>query len=271
VRFLASFKYPEWSFVLLAFLGYFQLASCKKDAVTPAPAGKELKVWLHRVNTISKATYFQFLYSGLELDVYYDTAQRTFLVKHDENDTTHLTFSVWLSSITNPGRLGYWLDFKNLSSGNKDSALAELLRIRKNFNLDKQTIVVESWDPSSLPGFDTLNFRISYYIPSFDPDTLTQYEENYFYDFINQRVVPNGIGTISGYYVEHPFMQKWFPAMNKLLWYLDSTNPMVKDSIIAETRKDPTVEVLLVAEDFSGDIKLVVTNNNKFRLPYLDH
>jgi hypothetical protein len=175
---------------------------------------------------------------------------KTFIVKHDATDTTTLTFSAWLSAITNPGRLGYWLDFKNLDADNKDLALPELLRIRKNFGLDKKVIVVESSNPSSLIKFNTLNFRTSYYIPTFDPSGITQEEELTYRDFIDENTSPYGIGTISGYYYQHGFMQKWFPKMNKLLWYLDSTDPAIKDSIIKETRKDITVEVLLVAEDY---------------------
>jgi len=224
--------------------------SCKKDTTSPVPVKRTLQVWLHRVNTISKAQYFQNSYAGFELDVHYDTSFKTFLVKHDATDTTTLTLSAWLSAITDPGRLGYWLDFKNLDADTKDLALPELLRIRKNFGLDKKVIVVESSSPSSLVKFDTLNFCTSYYIPTFDPSGITQEEELSYRDFIDENTSPYGIGTISGYYNQHGFIQKWFLQMNKLLWYLDSTDPAIKDSIIGETRKDNTVEVLLVAEDY---------------------
>jgi hypothetical protein len=224
--------------------------SCKKDSTSPVPVKRTLQVWLHRVNTISKAQHFQNSYTGFELDVHYDTVVKTFIVKHDATDTSTLTFSAWLSAITDPGRLGYWLDFKNLDADNKDLALPELLRIRQNFGLDKKVIVVESSSPSSLIKFDTLNFCTSYYIPTFDPSGITQEEELSYMNFIDENTSPYRIGTISGYYNQHGFMQKWFPQMNKLLWYLDSTDPAIKDSIIRETRKDITVEVLLVAEDY---------------------
>jgi hypothetical protein len=224
--------------------------SCKKDSTSPVPGERTLQVWLHRVNNISKALHFQYNYTGFELDVHYDTTVKTFIVKHNPTDTSTLTLSAWLSAITDPGRLGYWLDFKNLDAENKDLALAELLRIRKNFALDKKIIVVESSNPVNLIKFDTLNFLTSFYIPTFDPSGIIQEEELSYRDFIDEYISQTGIGTISGYYMQHGFMQNWFPQMNKLLWYLDSTDPAIKDSIIGETRKDITVEVLLVAEDY---------------------
>lgn len=226
----------------------FLAFSCRKESIQPGPAPRDMQVWLHRVNWIGKAQEYQYAYSGFELDVRFDTLVNTFIVKHDEADTTTLTLSTWLSAITDPSRLGYWLDFKNLDSLNRDQALTELLRIRRNFGLTKEVIVVESSNPVNLINFNTLNFRPSYYIPTFNPDTLTSQQETELRDYTQSYITKSGIGTISGYSMQHSFMQKWFPDMNKLLWYLDSFDPAVKDSVIAATQKDPTVEILLVAD-----------------------
>jgi len=220
---------PDTRFpVLLLFTFFFLLhmVSCNKDPVEYTPVPRSLEVWLHRVNTIDKAQHFQDLYSGFELDVHFDTNAGTFIVKHD------------------------FADFKNLTEDIRIPALAELTRIRSAFGLTGNLIIVESGCPSCLPPFDTLNFRISYYIPTFDPSAITPEEELEYRDYIEGFVSQNDIGTISGYYFQHGFMQKWFPGMNKLLWYLDSTDPAVKDSIVAETKKDPSVEVLLVTENY---------------------
>lgn len=228
------------------------IVSCEKNSQPPpvTPVQRTLQVWLHRVNSISKAQHFQYDYSGFELDVHFDTSARTFIVKHDATDTSTLTLSTWLSSITDPARLGYWLDFKNLDPTIKDPALAELLRIRQTFGLNTKTIVVESSNPSCLIKFDTLNFRPSFYIPTFDPSVTSPEDELVFKNFIQENISQSGIKTISGYSMQHEFMQEWFPTMNKLLWYLDSTDINAKNAIIAETEKDNTVEVLLVAVDY---------------------
>ncbi len=243
---------PGLLLVGLAILLQFLPVSCTKDSAdeTPLPVTRQMQVWLHRVNSIEKAQHFQELYAGFELDVHYEPAFQTYVVKHDFGDTSTLTFSRWLGGINHPERLGYWLDFKNLSPDNGAAALAELLRIRETFNLKTHPIVVEASYPLVLKPFDTLNFRPSYYIPWFDPTLLTTEDELMYRDLILERVTAGDNGTISGYSDQHGFMQKWFPDMNKLLWYLDSYDPVLQDSVIALTMKDPKVEVLLVAEDY---------------------
>ena len=236
--------------VLILFFLLLVVVSCRKNSESIVPGDESLKVWLHRVNTIDKAQHFQYLYTGFELDVNFDTVSGTFLVEHDITDSSTLTLATWFSSIYWPSRLSYWLDFKNLSPENKSAALSELLRIRTKFGLNKQLIVVESFNPENLTSFDTLNFRPSFYIPAFDPSTITQDEEIYFKDYIDQKISATGIKTISAYYMQHSFMKKWFPEMNKLLWYLDSYETVVKDSIIRETKKDKNIEVLLVGENY---------------------
>jgi hypothetical protein len=231
-----------------SFLFLLNAVSCSDDPINPEPVPRSLQVWVHHVNSIERAQHFQNIYSGLELDVHYDTTVGTFIVKHDYADTTTLTFSTWLSSITNPGRLGFWLDFKNLASWNKTAALAELLRIRGQFDLTHNPVIVESSSPECLPRFDTLNFRVSFYIPTFNPETITKEEELAYRDFIEEGILSYDIGTISAYSFQHGFMRQWFPDMNKLLWCLDVTDPALKDSVISEIRKDPTVEVLLLSD-----------------------
>jgi hypothetical protein len=233
--------------LLLSVSTALQFSSCSKEEPAITTETRSLQVWLHRVNSTSKARVYEFTYPGFELDVHYDTAAGTFIVKHDASDTSTLTLSAWLSAITEPGRLGFWLDFKNLAPFNKVPALAELLRIRRAFNLNVHPVVVESSDPSCLPGFDTLNFVVSYYIPMFDPSAITPEEELQYRDYIETRVSEYGIKTISGYNMQHEFMKQYFPGMNKLLWYLDSFNPAMQDSVIAEVKQDTTVQVLLVA------------------------
>lgn len=248
----------RFRFYLSLYLLMLALFSCEEGQVSPEPpppppAPRSLQVWLYHNDDTIKAKHFQNQYAGMELDVHFDTVEQTFFVKHDFSEPNDLRFTYWLSALDHPEELGFWLDFKNLAPWNKEAALHELLQIRAAFHLTQKVIVVESSSPDCLPGFDTLNFRVSYYIPSFDPTGMSQSEQQAYYQFINGAIQPYGIGTISGYYIQHAFMQQWFPSTNKLLWYLDSVDPVIQDSIIAETKKDSTVEVLLVAADFPTD------------------
>jgi hypothetical protein len=224
--------------------------SCTKDEpASSAPAPRELQVWLHRVNSIEKAQYFLASFTGYELDVRYNSDSGTYFVKHDAEVPDTLRLTRWLAGFSHPEGLSYWLDFKNLEPGIARAALDELLRIRNHYGLERM-IVVESGSAESLVVFDTLNFFPSCYIPTFVPSGITPEQEIQYRDFISSAVETWGLRTISGYSMQLPFMQEWFPSLHKLSWYLDSTDPVVQDSVISEVKKDTTVYVLLITKDF---------------------
>jgi hypothetical protein len=231
------------------------MVSCSKDEPAgPGPEHRELQVWLHRVNTIEKARFFRTSFTGYELDVRYNSDSGTYFVKHDAELPDTLRFTRWLAGFSHPEELSYWLDFKNLEPGIAPAAYTELIRIREQFGLERM-IVVESSSPESLVRFDTLNFFPSYYIPTFDPSAITPEQDTVYRDFI-QSAVACGLSTISGYSMQLPFMQKWFPSFNKLSWYLDSTDPVLQDSVISEVKKDTTVYVLLITKDFMKEASI---------------
>ena len=247
--------YPVTLAMLLATV---LLQACMKESETPVPPPRQAETWLHRVNSIAKAKEFRQVYPGYELDVHFDTVSGNYYVKHDFSEPSVLTLNQWLDSLDHPEAMGLWLDFKNLSPAIAPKAFAALLLIRETYQLTTRPVVVESSEAGALPMFDTLNFRVSYYIPWFDPSQLTPEEEESMALLISGRVSLNQVGTISGYLVQKDFMTTWFPGMNKLLWYLDSVDPAKVDSVVTLVREDPTVEVLLVAED-GGDNPSVET------------
>lgn len=236
-------------FVLLLILCY----SCKKESNEVPPFQRELRIWLHHVNTIEKAFFFRDLYDGYELDVHFDTNTGNFYVKHDAIEPSILTLEEWLSAIYRPDLMGYWLDFKNLDTHNAFASFQKLESLRSSFLLSR-TIVVESSSPSSLAPYENGHYLTSYYIPTFDPSSLTPQEEIEYRDFIADRIKNTSITTISGYSSQLDFMQKWFLKLNKLVWYLDSTVPELKDSVINLVEKNQTVDILLVSESFSMDV-----------------
>lgn len=234
--------------------------ACMKTDETPVPPPRQAEVWLHRVNSIAKAKAFRQAYPGYELDVHFDTVSGNYFVKHDFSAPPVLTLNEWLDSLPHPEALGLWLDFKNLSPAMASKAFAALMLTRETYHLTTRPVIVESSEAEALPLFDTLNFRVSYYIPWFDPSQLTPEEQESMALLISERVNLNHVGTISGYLVQKEFMTTWFPGMNKLLWYLDSVDPVKVDSVLRVVRKDPAVEVLLVAEDY-GDEPSVITSH----------
>ena len=249
---MASFLYRISKTVIQVILLEVVFGACEKsDHYYSLLPESRMQDWLHSVNSLDKMNAFRYHYKGFELDVHFNSDSSCFFVKHDVEEPDTLPLWKLMKHLEQPDNFGLWFDFKNLDSSNLIPSLQEFLYLREAFHL-RGLIIIESMNFSFLSLFDTLNFKASYYIPTFDPQTLTPEEEFYYVDLITKAVEVSKVSTISAYTMQHDFMMKHFRNMNKLLWYLDSTDPEIKRKIIKETAEDPTVEILLVRE--SGPI-----------------
>lgn len=216
------------------------IASCSTNNINHTPR-KDLnpKIWLHRANDPAKAKFFQYKYSGMEIDVYYDATLNNFIIQHDEDENSRITLDEWLSSIENPSDLGIWLDMKNLSKENKKSAVEKLIQIKNTFNLNGK-IYVESDNCSELDIFEKENFHTSYYIPWYAADSIA--------DSIRNSIEKYNLKTISGYYDKYDFMKRQFPEINKLIWY-HKNDSATRSYYINLANNEEKIDVLLVTDD----------------------
>lgn len=225
------------TFLAIALLLGF--ASCNNTQ----PGDNKDKIWLHRANTIEKARQFQHDYAGLEIDVHYVDSLKTFLIKHDAEDTCFLRLDDWCRAIENISRLGIWFDFKNLNAGNRDAALQNLISIRKKYHLDGK-LYVESHAFKELAPFRSAGFLTSYYIPYFNPytdDSASCYQHlPQIQDAIN-----SGVDAISGYEFQYKFLKKEFPQQHKLIWTV-SEKLDYQTQLINNIGGDSLVDVLLL-------------------------
>src|SRR5690554_6067423 len=76
------------------------------------------KIWAHRVNSLEKLASVQNKYTGVELDVVFDTLTNTFDVTHPPTPSIGLSLEQWLQTLD--GDKGVWIDFKNLTAANKN-------------------------------------------------------------------------------------------------------------------------------------------------------
>ena len=202
------------------------------------------KIWVHRANEMDKARALQYQYAGLEIDVFYDSEQKCFVIKHDVNEEPLLSLNQWLDSLEYRSRLGLWLDLKNLTANNKADIINELMRVRDYYKL-KGKIIVESMSYDCLKDVEKQGFDISYYIPPFQPDEIDSLSLSVMKDSIAKVTDQFHLPTISGYYYQYAFMKDYFPSLHKLLWYhpFDET---VRNRYIELAQNDPMVDVLLI-------------------------
>ena len=209
------------------------------------------KVWLHRANDIAKARYYQDQYSGLEVDVHFADSLNTFIVKHGFSEVSDTRLDEWFASIEHRSKLGFWIDFKNLSEGNMEASAKELARIREAYRLNGM-IIVESSNAKCLKAFDDLRFRTSYYIPFKVPEWLDHEQLQQLTDSIDDNIKAYDLKTISGYWFQYQFMKDSFPEMRKLIWY-ELYDTAVRNQYINLAIEDENTDVILVAVEDTID------------------
>src|SRR5690606_30605130 len=107
--------------------------------------------------SLEKLAYAQKKYTGLELDVVFDTVTNTFDVTHPPTPSIGLSLEEWMQALD--AEKGVWIDFKNLTAANQSAALERLLKIVTQNNLKKEQFIVESQHPQYLQDFTTAGFQ----------------------------------------------------------------------------------------------------------------
>lgn len=244
---------PLYLLLLLLPALLFSFTACKKDkdeeppTPTPLPANTVYhnpadKLWAHRVNTIEGANTAFNEYHGVELDLIYQAAEQVFHVDHGKGISTLEEYLAGLSQITEHY---YWLDFKNLSSGNCDAALARMEQLLGQQGIKKHCIV-ESSNTTQLAKFHNAGFFTSYWIPHFSytttPDTLELVQ------LIKERLEFCPFSALSAAYQMYPFMNEFFPEQNIHLWTNGLTGETGKE-VIRELHSHSNIKVILVDYD----------------------
>lgn len=204
------------------------------------------KIWLHRVNSVERATHFLHEYNGFEIDIYYNPDQNNFNVDHDNQDF-HTTLQDMLTVFRDREKIGLWLDFKNLSEHNKTASCARLTQLLETFDIDKSRVIVESPNINALTFFVSKGFVTSYYfVPPKEntPENLSKIQK-FFYD--------SGISCISTDLVHYDILNRFFPNVPWLFWDLKSYSRKVLAYSATCIRKhilseNPHVRVLLVGD-----------------------
>lgn len=207
------------------------------------------KIWLHKANDIEDAQHFQHEYAGLEIDITYIDSLQTFLILHGGGhfEPNPVTFEKWIYEIDNIKNLGLWLDFKNLDENNAKASLDEMNRLYSEYKLQKNNTIVESKKAAYLKDFQKAGFKVSYYIPDFKPNSVSQSELQEYTDKIKIMTSENNMITISGYYYQYQYMRDSFPDLDLLLWY-NKYNKIVKNKYIRIANNDDKVKILLVKD-----------------------
>ena len=136
---------------------------------------------------------------GIELDLFYDGKQNSFIVSHDSpynhKDKKQLTLEEVLRTFRKNTQ--YWLDFKNLESLNQESvnlSIAKMDLLSERFNV-KGNLIIESKNINNLRNYTKAGYLTSYWIT---PGTRNNLIQNLIYLYkVKYRYINNQYTAIS--------------------------------------------------------------------------
>lgn len=174
--------------------------------------------WKKAVNNIQSIPNNLHEYNGLEIDIYFESQKRVFLAFHDSSENLRTNIELIFKSLQQKNYKGsIWLDFKNLSGENQDSALNRLIEYSKTYNLESR-IIVESTHPELLVSFYHKGFFTCYFVPYFNPYMMNQSERTEIAKTVESKIRTSSPCSLSGYYFQFPFLKSYFKEVPLLTW-----------------------------------------------------
>lgn len=205
------------------------------------------KVWAHKVNTIEKLSEVNELFSGVELDVVYDSVSKSFEVNHPPDSSIHLLLSKYLQVGATQPNCRYWLDMKNLTDNNFIQAASNLAQCVKSVKLTTENFYVESTHPEFLAEFQKYGFKTSFYVPTHLCDANPQNLKNEI-SSIQTKLKKYPCTFISFEYKDYLIHSTNFPLQEKICWFtaFGSSNKVKSHYLLYKILSDAKVHVLLV-------------------------
>ena len=205
-----------------------------------------IKVWLHRVDSIERAVRMARAWTGMEIDVVFDSAAGYFDVGHPPLPPSGVSLDSLLGAIPSVDRHYFWIDFKNLSDANASVACENLRGVARRRGLVGH-MIVESPNPRALACFTGAGFYTSYYrfpeqgIEAMDDSGLRRY-----YEEVRSNLSASRVNAVSSSYESLPFIETYLPGTDVLLWHLEHDRGLRSRAVLAYLTHRPEVRVVLV-------------------------
>lgn len=215
-------------------------------------AGFPTKIWVHRVNSVERAVLMAKEYRGMEMDVVYDSAAGYYDVGHPPTPSLGISLDHMFASVPDVGSHYFWIDFKNLDDANKDAACALLVSIGRKYGIVSR-MIVESTNPRALSCFTEHGFYTSYYLfASSNLRRMSPAQVRDYYEEVKSNLLASKVTALSSDYRSLPFIEKYFPEMDILLWYLEDGRPLRFYATLAYLTQKDHVKVVLVSRSSPG-------------------
>ena len=127
------------------------------------------KIWSHRTNTLGALLEATEIFSGVEMDVVFNSDDNRFHVRHPPAPDTGLTLGDMLAaSLTSRRDTRFWFDWKNASETNIESAIARLDDLDRTFHIKGRALVETDSNAvfSSISSISAAGYVHGYYLPT---------------------------------------------------------------------------------------------------------
>jgi hypothetical protein len=198
--------------------GAEQLPALALPDVRPR-AGRDFgaRIWLHRVNSVTRARWAAERYPGLEIDLVYEPERGEFDVRHPPAPSIELSLGALLATLHAPQRLWYWLDLKRVPSWAAHEAAAQLDLLLRRLGLHDRC-VVESTVAPVLAAFSARGFYTSYGVRVKGLYGAGDAAIRRFVEATTLALRESGANAISAPHEGFELLQRYFPHYDLLFW-----------------------------------------------------
>lgn len=207
------------------------------------------KIWLHRCNSIEKLQEKHEDYPNIEVDVIFFRQDSTFDVTHDPENSIDLDLNDYFAYLKEHGGK-IWLDIKNLTRYNKEALCSSLTRLLRQFQIEKDRLIVESPNWKSLKYLTDEGYYTSCYVTYEKPRLLENEEMDRCIERLQRIVDKNAVRALSfpGYWYG-PIKEELNRPIDLLTWEHRKTQLQLLLSPKGQIMlSDPQLKVILVKD-----------------------
>ncbi len=175
------------------------------------------KIWIHRVDSKEKLIEVNTIFDKYEVDVVFQSKNKLFDVNHPPAKSINLNLLDYFKAIKINNKNMFWLDFKNLSSENKQYAYNRIDTICKKLKIKHKQLIIESTNPKHLAIFRENGYMTSYYLPAHINKLKVNLVATKF-EVINQMIIDTKPNFISADSVDYSLIKEHLHKLKMLTW-----------------------------------------------------
>jgi hypothetical protein len=184
------------------------------------------RLWPHRVNSLQRFRYLYGEFAGFECDIQFDPNTGALAIGHDSPGPESLTG--YLDADTGQKKL-FWLDLKNIDSGNAASFSARLQTLHRQYSL-RDRIILECYDTTAARSLGEQGW-----LTALNVNALKALDATALPAPPDRPVrLPKNIILLSGESAIHPAIAREYPGLKQLNWDIGFRDGMDRATLLRQ-------------------------------------